>query len=115
MRRFLRWILLLIVASLSYALAGFLPTREFAWWLVPALMLMTATAVFTARKLGPSPRLSIVVVGGGILVVAFRSFVVRGAAGRPFPFATAPCWTGPACGATIAPRRGGRGTRAVRP
>ena len=113
MRRFLRWILLLIVASLSYALAGFLPTREFAWWLVPALMLMTATAVFTARKLGPSPRLSIVVVGVGIFVVAILSFVVMEAAGRHILFATVACLIGLAVGVMISTTKGAERNKVV--
>jgi hypothetical protein len=72
--RFLRWSLLLIVAFLGYVLAVYLSAREFTWWIVPALMLVTATTVIVAKKVGTSPRVSIVLAGVGILVVCPHMF-----------------------------------------
>jgi hypothetical protein len=112
--RFLRWTLLLVVAFLGYFLAGFLSAREFTWWIVPALMLITATAVFMARKVGPSPRLSIVLAGVGIVVVTLCSLAVMEVSGRYVFFAFVGCLIGLGLGVIISTTKGSERSKVVR-
>jgi hypothetical protein len=112
--RFLRWSLLLIVLFLSYLGAGFLSAREFTWWIVPALTLVTTTAVFVAKKLGPSPRASIVLAGVGITVVALIALAGMETPARYVLFATVGCLIGLAVGVIISTTKGPERSKIVR-
>jgi hypothetical protein len=112
--RFLRWSLLLIVLHLGYLGAGFLSAREFAWWVVPALTLVTTTAVFVAKKVGPSPRASIVLAGVGITVVALIALAGMETPGIYVLFAMVGCLIGLAVGIIISTTKGSERSKVVR-
>ena len=112
--RFLRWSLLLIVVFLGYLGAGFLSTREFAWWVIPALTLVTTTAVFVAKKVGPSPRASIVLAGVGITVVALIALAGMETPDRYVLFAMVGCLIGLALGIVISTTKGPERSKVVR-
>jgi hypothetical protein len=110
----LRWGLLLIVLFVGYLGAGFLSAREFTWWIVPALMLVTTTAVFVAKKAGPSPRASIVLAGVGIILVALIALAGAETPGSYMLCATAGCLLGLAIGTIISTTKGPERSKVVR-
>ena len=112
--RVLRWSLLLIVLLLAYYGTGFLSAREFVWWLVPALTLVTTTAVFVAMKVGPSSRASIVLVGVGITGVAGSGLASMGNPDRYVLFAVVGCLIGLAIGILISTTKGPERSKVVR-
>ncbi|HMG34357.1 MAG TPA: hypothetical protein VKM94_10500 [Blastocatellia bacterium] len=115
--RFLRWILLLIVTFLGYFIAGFLSWVEFTWWIVPVLILVTAAAVFTARKIGPSPRVSILLAGAGIFLVILFGFLVNhdfAGGGWHVVLAIVGCLIGLAIGVIISTTKGPERSKVVR-
>jgi hypothetical protein len=109
----LRWGLLLIVLFLGYFGAGFLFAREFTWWIVPALTLVTTTAVFVAKKVGPSPRASIVLAGVGIILVALTALTGMETPSRYVLCATAGCLIGLAIGTIISTTKGPERSKVV--